>query len=178
MAEDDADVPIPTSLIGERTLTELLFLLRRPFPPATFRSRKIDDRLVRYTPIGAVIDRLNRAAGAWNFTIVGATLETLPGTQHAQTAEERVCIVVGELTIPGLGARQAHGMAAWDVAEDPLTRAEADALRHAAGLFGVPLIEGTAKDPSSQQPPADRQPTRRPRRPRGQTLGGAAAAAG
>jgi hypothetical protein len=39
MAEDDADTPLPTSPIGERTPTELLFLLRRPFPPATFRSR-------------------------------------------------------------------------------------------------------------------------------------------
>lgn len=124
-----------------------------------------------------MIDRLNRAAGTWTFTIIGATLETLPDIPRGRTVLERVCIV-GESAIPGLGARQAHGMAAWEGTGDPLVRAEADALRHAARLFGVPLIEGKEEDPSSQQPPADRQPTRRPRRPRGQTLGGATAAVG
>jgi hypothetical protein len=63
MAEGDTDVPIPDSSIGERTLTEILFLLRRPFPPATFQSRRVENRLERYTPITAVIDRLNRASG-------------------------------------------------------------------------------------------------------------------
>jgi hypothetical protein len=63
MAEDDADIPIPEASIGELTLTELLLLLRRPFPPAAFRSHEVGDYLVRYTPIGAVIDRLNRGAG-------------------------------------------------------------------------------------------------------------------
>jgi hypothetical protein len=32
--------------------------------------------------------------------------------------------------------------------EDPLTRAVADAIRNAAGLFGVPLIEGGEDDRS------------------------------
>jgi hypothetical protein len=159
MAEDDANVPIPTALVGERTLSEILFLLRRPFPPATFRSRHVDDRLVRYTPIGAVIDRLNRAAGTWNFAIVGATLETLPGAPSGRTASKRICIV-GELAIPGLGARQAHGMAAWEGTDDPLVRAQADALRYAAGLFGVPLVEGTDDDQQSTARRSRRAPAR------------------
>jgi hypothetical protein len=141
MAEDDADTPIPTSPIGERTLTELLFLLRRPFPPATYRSREVGDRLERYTPIAAVIDRLNRAAGTWNFRIVGATLEDGPGPLAARSADGLVCIIVGELMIPGLCARQAQGMALWEDSADPLLHAGAEALRHAAALFGVPLIE-------------------------------------
>jgi hypothetical protein len=37
-------------------------------------------------------------------------------------------------------------MAAWEGIENPLTRAEADALRRAARLFGVPLIEGKGDD--------------------------------
>jgi hypothetical protein len=106
---DDADVPIPESLIGERSLTDILRLLRRPFPPSTFRSRQAEDHLVRYTPVAAVIDRLNRAAGTWDYAIVGATLETSPGAQHARTAEERVCIVTGEVTIPGLGPARRTG---------------------------------------------------------------------
>jgi hypothetical protein len=75
-------------------------------------------------------------------------LETLPDVLGGRTALERTCIVVGELAIPGLGVRQAHGMAAWEGADDPFTRAEGDALRSAARLFGVPLIEGRDGDRS------------------------------
>jgi hypothetical protein len=32
MPEHESDIPIPEAPIGERTLTEILFLLRRPFP--------------------------------------------------------------------------------------------------------------------------------------------------
>jgi hypothetical protein len=76
----------------------------------------------------------------------------------------------GSWPFPGLGAHQAHGLAPWEAAEDPLKEAEAEALRHAAASFGVPLIEGTDGDttpggaPARRRPLAERRPSVRPRR--------------
>lgn len=135
---------------GERTAAEILELLGRRFRPELVQQRKIGGgRQVAYVPVSAVIERLNRACNTWNFRIVSRERDMMllnrwnDATRKSEPREVAVSVVVGELEIPELGARQAIGVQALDdgSGEDLLKGAASDALKKAASLFGV-SIEG------------------------------------
>nr|MBA2758675.1 hypothetical protein [Chloroflexia bacterium] len=96
-----------------------------------------------------VIERLNRACNTWNFRIVSRQTDTMllnrwnAETRKSEPREVPVSVVIGELEIPELGARQALGVQALDdgSGEDLLKGAGSDALKKAASMFGV-SIEG------------------------------------
>jgi hypothetical protein len=126
----------------------VLALLQRPFRPEHVQSRKIGGgRQVSYVPVGAVIERLNKACPVWNFRVVGQKWETMrlnrwnDVTRKSEIRDVQVYVVTGELDIPELGARQALGVQALDdgSGEDLLKGAMSDALKKAASLFGVPV---------------------------------------
>jgi hypothetical protein len=128
--------------------TSVLALLQRPFRPEHVQSRKIGGgRQVSYVPVGAVIERLNKACPVWNFRVVGQKWETMrlnrwnEVTRKSEIRDVQVYVVTGELDIPELGARQALGVQALDdgSGEDLLKGAMSDALKKAASLFGVPV---------------------------------------
>jgi hypothetical protein len=132
--------------IGERSPEEVLDLLGRPFHPSAIQRRKIGGgREVAYLPVGAVIERLNKATNGWDFRIVSRDREVMTlnrfdqATRKSEPREVSVSVVVGELTIPELGSRQAIGVQALDdgSGEDLLKGAASDSLKKCASLFGV-----------------------------------------
>lgn len=133
----------------QRTAEEILDLLGRRFRPEVVQQRKIGGRQVAYVPVAAVIERLNRACNIWNFRIVSRQTDTMllnrwnAETRKSEPREVPVSVVIGELEIPELGARQALGVQALDdgSGEDLLKGAGSDALKKAASMFGV-SIEG------------------------------------
>lgn len=133
----------------QRTAEEILDLLGRRFRPEVVQQRKIGGRQVAYVPVAAVIERLNRACNTWNFRIVSRQTDTMllnrwnAETRKSEPRELPVSVVIGELEIPELGARQALGVQALDdgSGEDLLKGAGSDALKKAASMFGV-SIEG------------------------------------
>lgn len=132
---------VATNMQDSRTL------LSRPFRPEVVQSRKIGGRNVSYVPVAAVIERLNKACPEWHFRVVRQQWETMRlnrwngEVRKSEPREVQVFTVVGELDIPGLGARQAIGVQALDdgSGEDLLKGAASDALKKAATLFGVPV---------------------------------------
>lgn len=132
---------VATNMQDSRTL------LARPFRPEVIQSRKIAGRNVSYVPVAAVIDRLNKACPEWHFRVVRTEWETMRlnrwngEVRKNEPREIQVFTVVGEIEIPGLGARQAIGVQALDdgSGEDLLKGAASDALKKAATLFGVPV---------------------------------------
>lgn len=130
-----------------RASTDVLNLLKRPFRPEVIKQRKIGGKMVKYVPVDAVIDRLNRACETWNYRVIGSTWERLKlsrwndDLKRSEIREVNVFVVIGELEIPGIGARQAQGVQALDdgSGEDLLKGASSDALKKAASLFGVPV---------------------------------------
>ncbi|MDQ3524943.1 MAG: RAD52 family DNA repair protein [Chloroflexota bacterium] len=133
----------------QRTAEEILELLGRRFRPEVVQQRKIGGRQVAYVPVAAVIERLNRACNTWNFRIVSRQTDVMllnrwnAETRKSEPREVPVSVVIGELEIPELGARQAMGVQALDdgSGEDLLKGAGSDALKKAASMFGV-SIEG------------------------------------
>lgn len=133
----------------QRTAEEILDLLGRRFRPEVVQQRKIGGRQVAYVPVAAVIERLNRACNTWNFRIVSRQTDTMllnrwnAETRNSEPREVPVSVVIGELEIPELGARQALGVQALDdgSGEDLIKGAGSDALKKAASMFGV-SIEG------------------------------------
>jgi hypothetical protein len=140
-------IAFPVEQSDERTSADVMSLLQRPFRPEVVRERKIAGRQVKYVPVDAVVDRLNRACPIWNFRIVGSTWETMrlnrwnDDVKRYEISDVQVHVTVGELDIPGLGARQAQGVQAIDngAGEDLLKGAASDALKKCASLFGVPV---------------------------------------
>lgn len=134
---------------GERTAEDIKDLLGRRFRPEVVQQRKIGGRQVAYVPVSAVIERLNRACNTWHFRIVSRERDVMQlnrwndATRKSEPREVLVSVVVGELEIPELGAKQAIGVQALDdgSGEDLLKGAASDALKKAASLFGV-SIEG------------------------------------
>lgn len=130
---------------GSRTGGDILRDLRRPFHPELIRSRKIGGRQVQYVPISAVIERLNKSCGLWSFRLVDHDMTSMrlnrwnEATRKSEPRDVTVFVVVGELEIPQLGRRQAMGVQALDdgSGEDLLKGASSDALKKAAGLFGL-----------------------------------------
>jgi hypothetical protein len=140
----DTEALAPT---GQRTADEILDLLGRRFRPEVVQTRKIGGREVSYVPVSAVIERLNRACNSWHFRIVSRDRETMvlnrwsAETRKAEPRDVSVSVVIGELTIPELGTRQAIGVQALDdgSGEDLLKGAASDALKKCASLFGVSI---------------------------------------
>jgi hypothetical protein len=141
---------IPIAPTGERTAEEILELLGRRFRPEVIQQRKIGGgRTVPYLPVGAVIERLNKACNTWHFHIVSRDRELMQlsrwneQTRRSEPRDVPVSIVVGELEIPELGKRQAIGVQALDdgSGEDLLKGAASDSLKKCASLFGV-SVEG------------------------------------
>jgi hypothetical protein len=129
------------------TRTDVIGLLKRPFHPEVVKERKIAGKMVKYVPVDAVIDRLNRACDIWNYRIVDTNWTTMKlnrWSDQAKRLEVRdvsVYVVIGEIEIPGVGTRQAQGVQAIDEGsgEDLLKGASTDALKKCATLFGVPV---------------------------------------
>ncbi len=139
----------PLAPIGQREPEMILDLLGRRFRPELIQERKIGGRQVAYVPVAAVIERLNRACNSWHFRIVSRDREVMQlnrwnaETRKAEPREVSVSVVIGELTIPEIGTRQAIGVQALDdgSGEDLLKGAASDSLKKCASLFGV-SIEG------------------------------------
>ncbi len=137
----------PLAPIGQRTADDVLDLLSRRFRPEVIQERKIGGRQVAYVPVAAVIERLNRACNTWNFRIVSRDRETMvlnrwnQETRKAEPRDVPVSVVIGELTIPEIGTRQAIGVQALDdgSGEDLLKGAGSDSLKKCASLFGVSI---------------------------------------
>jgi hypothetical protein len=125
--------------IGSRSAEDILELLAKPFKPEVIRSRRIAGKDVRYLPITAVVERLNRACNSWSFRIVGHETITMMLNRRPEPRETPVFVVTGELEIPELGVRQGLGVQAIDDGggEDLLKGASSDALKKAAQLFGL-----------------------------------------
>ncbi len=128
--------------IGERSPSDVLELLSRPFHSEAVQTRRIGGRDCPYVPVAAVVNRLNRAAGAWTWRVVSVTTETMPLTRKGQLVDVQVATVVGALEIPGLGVREGLGTAPSEGTEDASKSAASDALKRASSLFGVPLDGG------------------------------------
>jgi len=125
--------------IGERSPADVLELLAKPFRPEVIQSRQIAGRSVAYVPIAVVVNRLNRAAGAWTWRVVSVTTESMSLTRKGEIVDVPVVTVVGALEIPGLGVREGVGTHPCEGGEDAPKAAASDALKRAASLFGVPL---------------------------------------
>jgi len=125
--------------IGERSAEQIYELLGKPFKPEVVKSRKIAGRDARYLPIGAVVERLNKATNTWSFRIVSHETITMMLNRRPEPRETPVFVVTGELEIPELGVRQGLGVQAIDDGggEDLLKGASSDALKKAAQLFGL-----------------------------------------
>ena len=128
--------------IGERSPADILELLGRPFKPELIKSRKIAGRDVCYLPIAVVVNRLNRAAGAWTWRVVSITTESMPLTRKGELVDVMVVTVIGALEIPKLGIREGLGTHPCEGTEDASKAAASDALKRASSLFGVPLDGG------------------------------------
>jgi len=128
--------------IGERSPSDVLELLAKPFRPEVIQSRQIAGRSVSYVPVAAVVNRLNKAAGAWSWRVVSVTTESMPLTRKGELVDVPVVTVVGALEIPGLGIREGVGTAPSEGTEDASKSAASDALKRASSLFGVPLDGG------------------------------------
>ncbi len=131
--------------IGSRSAEQIYELLGKPFKPEVIRSRRIAGRDVNYVPVGAVIERLNRACNRWSFRIVEHETITMrlnrwnDELKRSEPRDVSVFTAIGELEIPELGTRQAIGVQAIDDGggEDILKGASSDALKKAAQLFGL-----------------------------------------
>lgn len=135
----------PVAEIDSRA--DVIGLLKRPFHPEVIKERKIAGKMVKYVPVDAVIDRLNRACDVWNYRIVESTWTTMKlnrwsdQSKRLEVKDVSVYVVIGEIDIPGVGTRQAQGVQAIDdgSGEDLLKGASTDALKKCATLFGVPV---------------------------------------
>lgn len=132
-----SDMP-ETTPPAERSPQQVADLLRRPFAPGVTKQRPVGGGMVDYVPIANVVDRLNRACAQWNWRVSDIRVIDLPITRKGTPTTTPVVHVVGELQIPGLGARQAIGTSPAEGTEDAAKIAESDALKRAANGFGVP----------------------------------------
>lgn len=114
-----------------KTPEQILDALGKPFPRTAIKQRKGGGgKMYSYVEGHTVINRLNSATnGEWSFRI------------HESEWRSDLLIVVGELTIPGLGTRTGYGVQkiAPNSGEDLVKGASSDALKKAATLFGVAL---------------------------------------
>jgi len=131
--------------IGSRSASDILELLGKSFRPEVIKSRKIAGRDVRYLPITAVVERLNKSTNSWDFRVVSRDRKTMvlnrwnDATRKSEPRDVMVSVVIGELTIPEIGTRQGLGVQSLDdgSGEDLLKGAVSDSLKKAAQLFGL-----------------------------------------
>lgn len=114
-----------------RTPAEMLEALGKPFPRSAIKQRQGGGgKALSYVETHTVINRLNSATnGDWTF--------------HVRDVQWRndLLMVLGELTIPGLGTRSGFGVQKVSDrgGEDLVKGASSDALKKCATLFGVAL---------------------------------------
>lgn len=161
---------------GEITQSIDLAALHRPFSSAAVEQREGGgNRKFNYIAVETCIRRLNEAVQEWSFRMVPGTMQWLDGGIDRNSNQSQVLMVVGELTIPGLGSRQGIGIQRVIVpivnSEDMIKGALGDALKKAATLFGVALElygpdldamggprDGQRTEPQAQRPdPRDRE---------------------
>ena len=123
---------------GDRTPSQIGDLLRRPFHPSVIKQRQIAGRNIDYVPIDCVIERLNRAAPVWHWTVTDIRIVTMPIKRRDGVVDMPVAQCIGTLEIPGIGKRQGIGTAPCEGTEDAPKIAESDAIKRAATMFGVP----------------------------------------
>ena len=115
----------------DKTPADILEALGKPFPAAAIKKRQGGgNKMLDYIETHTVINRLNSATnGEWSF--------------HVKDIQWRadLLMVLGELTIPGLGTRSGFGVQKVSDrgGEDLVKGASSDALKKCATLFGVAL---------------------------------------
>ncbi len=110
--------------------SDILKALGEPFPRSAIKTREgARGRRFEYIETHTAIHRLNSAAGAWDFHV-----------KDVQWRDDLI-VVLGELTIPGLGTRSGFGVQKYapGSGEDLVKGAVSDALKKAATMFGVAL---------------------------------------
>lgn len=138
---------------------EVLDRLGQAFPRNAIKQRtggggkKLD-----YIETHSVIHRLNDAAHEWSFHVKSMDVQT---TENDRGDKSSLWIVVGELTIPGLGTRTGIGVQRTTErgGEDLVKGAASDALKKAATLFGVGL---ELYGPDYEEHESATEPQRRP----------------
>jgi hypothetical protein len=109
--------------------TEILERLGTPFPESAIKQRSGGGKMLSYVETHTVIRRLNSVAKTWDWEIKSVEWRN------------ELCIVVGTLTIPGLGSRSGIGVqrVTEKSGEDLVKGASSDALKKCATLFGIGL---------------------------------------
>jgi len=120
---------------------DIIKRLSEPFPREAIRQRQGGGG-TRFDYIAGpdIIRRLTRATGGhWDWVIKSFEFRPLPAARSG--AEQSLVVVMGELTIPGLGTRAGIGVqkVSESAGEDLVKGASTDALKKAATLFGVAL---------------------------------------
>lgn len=122
----------------------ILAALGEPFPRQAVKQRKVGNFQADYVEGETVIRRLNKCCpDGWDWRIVGMEWR------------EKMLVVWGELTIPGLGTRSGMGISE-NMIGDVVKGASTDALKKAATLFGVAL-ELYGPDLECDRPTAQRE---------------------
>jgi hypothetical protein len=142
----------PPKSINEQLLDDL----GKRFDRAAVKQRAgYGGKMLDYLATDTVIRRLNQTAQSWSFEI------------QSLEFRDNLCIVVGRLTIPGLGTRSGIGvqqLMQGGGSEDLVKGASSDALKKAATLYGVglelygPDLEAmAAQSPQNAPQPAPQQ---------------------
>jgi hypothetical protein len=150
------------------SIDETIKALGAPFPAEAVKQR-LGGGGSRFSYVAGpdIIRRLTRAtAGEWSWHIKSFEFRPLPPLTDRRTGELReqsLVVVMGELTIPGLGTRAGIGVQKVSEAggEDLVKGASTDALKKAATLFGVALeLYGPdfEEDDTPPTPPPARTP--------------------
>lgn len=139
-----------------KTPDQMLSALGKAFPRNAVKQRQGGGgRMFDYVETHTVIHRLNSATnGEWSFYV-----------KDVQWRSD-LLIVLGELTIPGLGTRSGFGVQKVSDrgGEDLVKGASSDALKKAATLFGVALelygsdYEANVAPQAAQRPRSEPQP--------------------
>lgn len=147
--------------------TTMLAALSEHFPTQAVRQRRGGGNTVfDYVAGPDIIRRLIRATqGQWSWHIKTCEFRPLPPyrDRSGEMKEQSLVVVMGELTIPGLGTRAGIGVQKITEAggEDLVKGASTDALKKAATLFGVALeLYGPdfEEDDTPPPPPPARTP--------------------
>lgn len=143
----------------DKSTAEMLKALGEPFPKNALKQRQGGGGKFTYVETHTVIHRLNNATnGEWSFYV-----------RDTQWRGD-LLIVLGELTIPGLGTRSGFGVQKVSErgGEDLVKGAVSDALKKCATLFGTALeLYGSDYEASApaQQPNAPQTASKPPAKP-------------
>lgn len=121
----------------DRKTQTMMNVLGREFPLLAVKKRRGGgNKDLSYLEGHTVIHRVLEANAEWDWAIAPPFNYTL--------GESEIMVIIGTLTIPGLGSRQGVGVQKLDqggkaVGEDMLKGAATDAFKNAAKYFGVGL---------------------------------------